>query len=320
MSNVLRTEKQEQVRALGRLGWSLRRIEEETGIRRETVSRYLKASGIDIRRPRGRRAPESAGDPKAASQPTIDSGSASKAASQVTTDLEREAKPGWSRRVSGCEPYRDLVEAWVNRGRTASAIWQDLVDDHGFESSYECVKRFVRKLRGTPAGDPHPRIVTAPGEEAQVDYGGDGPLVRDAETGKYRRVRLFAMTLGFSRKSAWLLARKSSSQIWSELHELAFRRLGGTPRTVVLDYVPRHIIELLCPAPLCGHGRRQGERPEKRHCPRAGWAHNDQSEASQSSNAASERHTGLRGHPSESSSGGSHKRSAASFARVLISA
>jgi hypothetical protein len=33
-------------------------------------------------------------------------------------------------------------------------------------------------------------IHTAPGEEAQVDYG-DGPMVRDPKTGKYRRTRLF---------------------------------------------------------------------------------------------------------------------------------
>ena len=32
-------------------------------------------------------------------------------------------------------------------------------------------------------------IETAPGEEAQVDYG-DGPMVRDPQSGKYRRARL----------------------------------------------------------------------------------------------------------------------------------
>ena len=42
MGNVLRREKREQVIALGRLGWSLRRIEEATGVRRETVGEYLR--------------------------------------------------------------------------------------------------------------------------------------------------------------------------------------------------------------------------------------------------------------------------------------
>jgi hypothetical protein len=37
MSNVLDEEKQQQIVALGRLGWSLRRIEAATGVRRETI-------------------------------------------------------------------------------------------------------------------------------------------------------------------------------------------------------------------------------------------------------------------------------------------
>ncbi len=53
MSNVLDDEKQVQIRALGRLGWTLSRIQEATGIRRETISSYLKAAGIRVR-PRGR--------------------------------------------------------------------------------------------------------------------------------------------------------------------------------------------------------------------------------------------------------------------------
>ena len=73
-------------------------------------------------------------------------------------------------------------------------------------------------------------IETLPGEECQVDYG-TGPMVRDPETGKYRRTRLFVMTLGYSRKSVRLLTFRSSSRIWAELHEKAFRRLGGCPRS-----------------------------------------------------------------------------------------
>jgi hypothetical protein len=49
MSNVLDHEKQQQILALGRLGWTLRSIEEATGIRRETVSGYLRAAGVAVR-------------------------------------------------------------------------------------------------------------------------------------------------------------------------------------------------------------------------------------------------------------------------------
>ena len=72
------------------------------------------------------------------------------------------------------------------RGRNAVAIWQELVDQHGFPGAYESVKRFVRKQRGTQNVEARAVIITEAGEEAQVDYG-TGPLVRDPQTGKYRR-------------------------------------------------------------------------------------------------------------------------------------
>ena len=53
MRNVLSEEQKQQVIALGRLGWSLRRIQRETGIRRETISAYLKEAGGALRLPRG---------------------------------------------------------------------------------------------------------------------------------------------------------------------------------------------------------------------------------------------------------------------------
>src|SRR2546428_13797297 len=53
MSNVLNEEKKQQVIALGKLGWTLRRIEQATGVRRETVSVYLKSAGVAVRQPGG---------------------------------------------------------------------------------------------------------------------------------------------------------------------------------------------------------------------------------------------------------------------------
>jgi len=64
MANVLNEEKKQQVLALGRLGWSLRRIQQATRIRRETASAYLKAAGIAVRPPSdwGRHAPKPANE------------------------------------------------------------------------------------------------------------------------------------------------------------------------------------------------------------------------------------------------------------------
>lgn len=102
-------------------------------------------------------------------------------------------------------------------------------------------KRFVRKLRGAQRPEAAGIILTAAGEEAQVDYG-SGPMVRDPQSGKYRRTRLFVLTLGYSRKSVRLLTWRSSTRIWAELHEKAFRRLGGCPRIVVLDNLKEGVL------------------------------------------------------------------------------
>jgi transposase len=156
----------------------------------------------------------------------------------VSTD---PGAPSRAPAASACEPYRDLIEAAVRLGRNAKIIWQDLVTSHGFSAGYASVKRFVRSLRGAQAPEERVVIETPPGREAQVDYG-EGPMVRHPETGKYRRTRLFVMTLGFSRKSVRLLLWKSSSKTWAELHELAFRRLGGVTEIVVLDNLKEGVI------------------------------------------------------------------------------
>jgi transposase len=120
------------------------------------------------------------------------------------------------------------------------AIWQDLVED-GFTARYASVRRFVRQLRGSTPPEARVVITTSVGEEAQVDYG-DGPMVRHPQTGKYRRTRLFVLTLAYSRKAVRLLVWQSSAQTWAELHERAFRRLGGSTRVVVLDNLKEGVL------------------------------------------------------------------------------
>src|SRR5947209_19839416 len=95
MSNALSEEKKQQVIALGKLGWSLRKIERETGVRRETAGAYLKAVGIAVRIPRawGRRPPA-----KPATEATPDF---------VGPSSQTPSSP--AARVSAWRPYRALI-------------------------------------------------------------------------------------------------------------------------------------------------------------------------------------------------------------------
>jgi hypothetical protein len=154
MGNVLERAKQEQVIALGRLGWSLRRIEVATGVRRETAGGYLRSAGIALRRPGGwgRKPPVKAaievptGSDR--SKPAIEvitgffystPADNSKPANEVITGFFPEVRlpEQVGKRPSGAsEAYREMIELELSRGRNAMGIYQDLVDRHGFTSSY----------------------------------------------------------------------------------------------------------------------------------------------------------------------------------------
>lgn len=115
MANYLKMADKKRVLALLELGWSYRRIERETGIRRETVARY------DWRRQSNAAKVPADPLPKAAGVPIGSS--------------------------STCEPYRALIEAALEKGLTAQRIWQDLQEDCSFRHGYDSVKRFVRKVK-----------------------------------------------------------------------------------------------------------------------------------------------------------------------------
>src|SRR5690606_15374929 len=230
MGNVLSHTKQQQVVALGRLGWSLRRIAAETGVHRGTAGEYLRAAGVPVR---GRGGRPTVWPPKPATTVEVSTdpeGAKPATTPTVSTDLGPTRAPS----ASACEIYREVITEALSRGRNAMGIWQDLVDDHGCTVKYASVRRFVTRLRGTTAPEARVVITTAPGEEAQV-ASGEGPRVRDPASGKHRRVRLVVLTLGCSRKAVRLLTWKSSAQTWAELHERAFRRLGGTVKVIILD-------------------------------------------------------------------------------------
>ena len=141
------------------------------------------------------------------------------------------------RRVPVNPTERSLNPSWqrvATRWRSGRTWWTATVLRDAMLASSSRAEASM----GSSAPEARVVIETAPGEEAQVDYG-TGPMVRDLQTGKYRRTRLFVLTLGCSRKSVRLLVFRSSSRVWAELHEKAFRRLGGVTRVVVLDNLPR---------------------------------------------------------------------------------
>ena len=140
-----------------------------------------------------------------------------------------------------CEPHREFIEAHLRLKRNATAIFQDLVDQHSFGGQYNSVKRFVAKLRHKEP-EQFDRLSFLPGEEMQVDYG-EGAPTRVLGSERYRKPRLFVATLRYSRASFRCVVWKSSQQVWAELHEQAFRYFGGCPQYVVLDNLKEGVLK-----------------------------------------------------------------------------
>jgi hypothetical protein len=106
------------------------------------------------------------------------------------------------------------------------AIFQDLVDQHGFAGQYKPVKRFVAKLRRKEP-EQFDRRSFLPGEEVQVDCG-EGTPTRVPGSDRYRKPRLFVATLHCSRASFRRVVWKSGQQVWAGRHAQP-RRLPGIP-------------------------------------------------------------------------------------------
>jgi transposase/5S rRNA maturation endonuclease (ribonuclease M5) len=231
--NVLKPHLKATIRTLLGKGISHRQINRTTGVDRKTIRKYDRLDSL----------PSSQGDfpPKS---PTTH---------EVATGLENESGQNPPPRPpapavkklpkharSACEPHREWIEEQVRLGRNATAIYQDLVERFGFNNKYNSVKRFVRGLKKR---DPrqYDRLEFVPGEEAQVDYGTGAPTLHSS--GKYRRPRLFVMTLKYSARAFRKVVWKSSKETWCRLHEQAFRYFGGCTQYVTLDNLKEGVIK-----------------------------------------------------------------------------
>jgi len=211
MGNYLKVHRQQQVISLLELGWTYRRIEAETGVRRETVSRYDRQRRSNAAK--------------------VTTGSEANAA-KVFPGSELPAR-------SLAVPYEEQIIKKLESGLTAQRIWQDLVEEYGYGHSYESVKRFVRRLRKSR------RVVgvfhTAPGEEAQVDFFQGAPTLHP-ETGKWRRPWIFRMTLCHSRHGYETAVWNQKHESFLRAHEEAFLDFGGVPKVVRHDNLKAAVV------------------------------------------------------------------------------
>jgi transposase len=142
---------------------------------------------------------------------------------------------------SRLEAYRPVIEAMLKNQTEKRAIYQRLVDSHGFDGSYSALCRYADKVHPKDVGVTV-RIETAPGQEAQVDFGSVGKI-RDPRTGKERPAYAFVMTLSYSRHMYVEFVFDQKIATWIHCHRRAFQFFGGAPKEVVVDNLKAAVIQ-----------------------------------------------------------------------------
>jgi len=152
-------------------------------------------------------------------------------------------------------PYRTVIAELRRQGVEMKALCQRLQEDHGYDGSYSALCRYIRHLEQTEP-TAFVRIETAPGEEAQVDFGSAGRMV-DPETGELKKAWVFVMTLSFSRHQYSEVVFDQKVQTWLRCHQHAFEAFGGVPSRIVIDNLKAAIVKAALHDPVVQRSYRQ---------------------------------------------------------------
>jgi transposase len=152
-------------------------------------------------------------------------------------------------------PYRERILALRRQGVECRAILARLREEVGFTGSYSALWRFVRALE-PPTPVACIRIETAPGEEAQVDFGTAGALLDPAE-GVERKAWAFVMTLAWSRHQYVEFVFDQEVATWLRCHRHAFEYFGGVPRRLVVDNLKAAVVRAAFHDPVVQRAYRE---------------------------------------------------------------
>ena len=135
-------------------------------------------------------------------------------------------------RGSRLDPYTEYIDRRLAEGLENCVVLLRELRARGFQGSYTILVEYVRPRRRGRQPEATMRFETAPGEQAQVDW---GSLPYVGEDGKLRRVWVFVMTMGWSRACYAELVRRADTAAFIQCHANAFEYLGGVPRRCLYD-------------------------------------------------------------------------------------
>lgn len=136
-------------------------------------------------------------------------------------------------RQSILNPYEGAIKAWLDEDEYYKSTWiYDRLVNQGYTGSYETVKRKVGKLKKNKQKIAYMRFETEPGHQAQVDF---GEFQIDLPDGSVKKLYLFSMILGYSRKIYTEFIEKCDMPGFLDCHIHAFDYFKGVPDQILYD-------------------------------------------------------------------------------------
>lgn len=129
-------------------------------------------------------------------------------------------------------PFQAHLDARLAQGLTNCAVLLRELHAQGYTGSCTILKDFVRPRRPPRTAAATMRFETAPGEQAQVDWGHFAYLT---PAGERRWLWAFVMVLAWSRALYVEFVRRADVHTFLRCHLHAFHAFGGRPRRCLYD-------------------------------------------------------------------------------------
>ena len=142
-----------------------------------------------------------------------------------------KAKPR-QKRGSKLDPYTEHIDGRMSEGLDNCVVLLREIRELGYDGSYPTLTNYVRHRRRPRQPHATMRFETAPGEQAQVDWGSFAYVGEDR---RKRRVWAFVMVLSWSRAIYVEFVRRADVATFIRCHVNAFEYFGGVPRRCLYD-------------------------------------------------------------------------------------
>ena len=146
--------------------------------------------------------------------------------------------PEKKNRVKMLDKHKEQIIKWIEEGLSRIRIHEKL-QEIGIKTSYSTVKDFVTGIK--KKNNIFIRMHSAPGEEAQVDFGYVGYTLDNNM--RRRKTWIFNMQLSYSRMSYYEKTYDQKVETFINCHINAFKYFGGIPQTVKIDNLKAAILE-----------------------------------------------------------------------------